>query len=53
MAETRRLRNLGAQMFVVQGIWRGDHDGLHPRRACEKNAYALEFLKRFGVPDGI
>jgi len=27
MAATRRLRNVGARMFVVQGIWRG-----RPRR---------------------
>jgi hypothetical protein len=32
----------------------GDHEGLHPCRACQKQtACALKFLKRFGVPDGI
>jgi len=53
MAATRRLRNLGARMFVVQ-----ESDGATTKdfiRAvpAKKTAYALKFLKRFGVPDGI
>ena len=54
MAATRRLRNVGARMFVVQWNLTGatTKDFIHAVPA-KKTACAPNFLKRFGVPDGI
>ena len=51
MAATRRLRNVGARMFVVQGNLTGATSKNFIRAVpAKKTACALKFLKRFGVP---
>jgi hypothetical protein len=51
MAATRRLRNVGARMFVVQGNLTGATTKDFIRAVpAKKTACALKFLKRFGVP---